>query len=262
MSEYQNWALEDDSRIATLTLNRPEQSNALTIETFKELQDIAARIEANQDVWAVVVEGRGKHFSIGVDLSVIHSIVDYPEEPFRRELLEMQHALDAFEALQKPTIAKLHGFCLGGGMVLALCCDFRIASQRTVLGLPEVKRGIPVIAGTQRVTRITGVAAAKELVLLGKNIKIQNAKEIGLVHAVVPEDQLDQTVHSFAEQFLRLPPRTVGAAKQIIDEGSYLSLRASQDLEIEIMQKLLRSPDFKEAITSFIEGRSPEYIGK
>jgi enoyl-CoA hydratase/carnithine racemase len=261
MPDYQYWTLHDDSRIATLALNRPEQSNSLTIETFKELGDITSRLEANQDVWAVIVEGRGKHFSIGVDLSLIHSIVDYPEEPFRLELLEMQHALDAFEALPKPTIAKLHGFCLGGGMILALCCDFRIASQRTVLGLPEVKRGLPVIAGTQRVTRITGVATAKELVLLGKNIRMQKAKQFGLVHAVVPADQLDESVQSFAEQFLRLPPRTVGAAKRIIDEGSYLSLRASQDLEIEIMQQLLRSPDFKEAITSFIEDRPPQYVG-
>ena len=210
----------------------------------------------------MILEGVGKHFSTGADVNVISSMVDYPQEPFRETLLDMQNCLDDFEALEKPTIAKLRGFCLGGGMILALCCDFRIASQRTVLGFPEVKIGVPVIMGTQRVTRIAGVAKTKELILLGRNFNSRTAKEYGLVHKVVPLDELDAAVARFASKFLKLPPRTVGAAKRVIDVGSYLPLRASQDMEIDAQAELLHSPDFKEAVTSFIDGCPPRFIGE
>ena len=262
MSEYKNWLFDQQEHIATLTLNRPEHSNNLTLETFRELRDITNHLHASKDIWAVILEGTGKHFSAGADVNVISSMVEYPQGPFRETLLDMQNCLDEFEALEKPTIAKIRGFCLGGGMILALCCDFRIASQRTVLGFPEVKIGVPVIMGTQRVTRITGVATAKELILLGRNFNARAAKEFGLVHMVVPPDELDTAVARFATKFLKLPPRTVGAAKRIINIGSCLPLRASQDLEIDVQAELLQSPDFKEAVTSFIEGRSPHFIGE
>jgi len=234
----------------------------LTLETFQELKDITDHLRASKDIWVVILEGKGKHFSTGIDVTVISSLIDYPEGPFREALLDMQNCLDAFEALEKPTIAKLRGFCLGDGLILALCCDFRIASRWTVLGFPEVKRGVPVIAGTQRVTRIAGVATTKELILLGRNFNARTAKEYGLVHKVVPPDELETAVARFASKFLKLPPQTVGAAKRVIDVGSYLPLRASQDLEIDAQAKLLQSPDFKEAVNSFIEGRPPQFIGE
>lgn len=262
MADYQHWILRSQDHIATLSLNRAEESNSLMLETFHELGEITNRLQADKDIWAVIIEGKGKHFSVGVDLSVIHSIIDYSEEAFRENLLAMQQHLDAFEALEKPTIAKLHGFCLGGGLILALCCDFRIASNRTVLGLPEVKRGVAVIAGTQRVTRVVGMAAAKEMILLCRNLNASTAKEYGLVHQVVPPEDLDQAAISMAEKFLLLPPRTVGGAKRIINEGASLTLRASQDLEINVQAGLIDSPDFKEAISSFLEDRPPIFVGE
>jgi enoyl-CoA hydratase/carnithine racemase len=262
MTEYQHWLLSKEDHIATLSLNRPEASNSFMLETFHELGEITSQMKDDKDIWAVIVEGKGKHFSIGVDLAVIQSLVDYPEGEFREGLLAMQRHLDAFEALEKPTIAKLHGFCLGGGLILALCCDFRIASKRTILGLPEVKRGVAVIAGTQRVTRVVGMAAAKEMILLCRNLNTSKAKEYGLVHMVVPPDELDKQTRTFAERFLRLPPPIVGGAKRIINEGSSMTLRASQDLEIDVQAGLLRSLDFKEAINSFQEDRAPNFVGE
>jgi enoyl-CoA hydratase/carnithine racemase len=262
MPNYQNWLFSHKAHIATLTLNRPDHSNRLTPETFQELQDITDYISGNKDIWVVVVEAMGKHFSTGVDVVVIGSMIEIPEEQFREDLLGMQRNLDAFEALRKPTIAKLHGFCLGGGLILALCCDFRIASQRTILGFPEVKRGVPVIMGTQRVTRVVGVAVTKELILQAKNVNAQVAKEYGLVHEVVPPDELDDAVANLANKFLSMPIKTVGAAKHIIDVGYQMSLRDSQDLEINVQAELLDSPDFKEAIESFFEDRSPNFIGE
>jgi enoyl-CoA hydratase/carnithine racemase len=262
MVEYQHWILRSQDHIATLSLNRAEESNSLMLKTFQELGEIANRLQDDKDIWVVIIEGMGKHFSIGVDLSVIHSILDYPEDAFRENLLVMQQHLDAFEALEKPTIAKLHGFCLGGGLILALCCDFRIASERTILGFPEVKRGIAVIMGTQRVTRVVGMAATKEMILLCRNLNASTAKEYGLVHKVVAPEDLDQAAMSLAKKFLQLPPRTVGGAKRIINEGSNLNLRASQDLEIDVQAELIDSPDFKEAISSFLENRPPIFVGE
>ena len=233
MSEVQHWLLTEEAHMATLTLNRPEVMNSLTAETLYELRDITAYLRTRRNVWVVIVQGRGDHFSIGMDVSVIKGRMDQPEQANREYLLGLQRCLDDFEALEKPTIAKLHGFCLGSGLTLALCCDFRIASQRTIFSLPEVRLGIPVLWGTQRLTRVAGVAATKEMILLGKRFKARAAQAYGLLHEVVSPEELDATVAALADKFQRLPPRTVGIAKRIIHSGHHLSMRESQDLEID-----------------------------
>jgi enoyl-CoA hydratase/carnithine racemase len=262
MPEYQYWQLEDQEQIAILRINRPDHSNSFIPESFYELKEITHELGENKDVWAVIVEGAGDHFSIGIDVSVIRQMINLEDALYRKTLRKMQECLDAFEALEKPTIAKLHGFCLGGGMVLALCCDFRVASRRTVFGFPEVKRGIPVIMGTHRAVRVLGPGLSKEMMLLGRNLRAHTALTHGLVHQVVEPADLDSKVASLAEKFLKLPPRTVGSAKRIINEGYHLSLRASQDLEIEAQAQLLHSPDFIEAIRSHLENRSPNFVGE
>lgn len=197
-----------------------------------------------------------------MDVSVIKDRHNQSEQVNRKFLLDLQQCLDDFEALEKPTIAKLQGFCIGGGLILALCCDFRIASKRTVFSLPEVRLGLGVIMGTQRVTRVAGVAATKEMVLLCKRINAQTAREYGLVHSVVSPDELSAAVARLAEKFQRLPPRTVGTAKRIINEGQNLSMRESQDLEIDAQAELLDSPDLVEAVESYLEQRQPRFSGE
>ena len=147
-------------------------------------------------------------------------------------------------------------------MLLALCCDFRVASRRTIFSLPEVRLGIPVLWGTQRLTRVAGVAAAKEMILLGERFDASAAQAYGLVHKVVPPDELDITVATLAVKLQKLPPRTVGVAKRIINMGYRLSMRESQDLEIEAIAELTDSPDLREAIESFFEKRQPRFTGE
>jgi enoyl-CoA hydratase/carnithine racemase len=262
MSEYQNWLLSEDAHIATLTLNRPEVKNSLDAETLYELRDITAEISTRKDIWAVIVQGEGEHFSVGMDLGVIKDSLDQTEQANRAFLLNLQGCLDDFEALEKPTIAKLHGFCIGGGLILAMCCDFRVASQRTIFILPEVRLGLGVVMGTQRVTRVAGVAATKEMILLGKRFGAQDAQAYGLVHRVVPPDELSTAAAELAEMFLSLPPRTVGIAKRIIDQGQNLTLRESQNLEIDAQSELHGSPDLREAVESFLEKREPRFTGE
>jgi enoyl-CoA hydratase/carnithine racemase len=261
-SAYQHWLLSQEAHIATLTLNRPQVMNSLTAQTLYELRDITTELQTRRDAWVVIVQGQGKHFSAGMDVRVIQERLDQSEQANREFLLGLQQCLDDFEALEKPTIAKLQGFCIGGGLILALCCDFRIASQRTIFSLPEVRLGIGAITGTQRVTRLAGVAATKEMILLGKRFKARDAQAYGLVNKVVAPDELDAAVAGLAEKFRRLPPRTVGVAKRIIDEGRYLSLRKSQELEIDAQVELLDSPDLREAVESYLEKRQPRFTGE
>lgn len=262
MSEYQHWLLTEEAHVATLTLNRPDAMNSLAAETLYELRDITIHLRTRKNVWVVIVQGQGKHFSSGVDAGMIKNRLNQSEQANREYLLNLQRCLDEFEALEKPTIAKLHGFCIGGGLILALCCDFRVASQRTVFSLPEVRLGIGVIMGTQRVTRVAGVAATKEMILLGKRFNARTAQAYGLLHSVVPPNELDAAVAALAERFQTLPPRTVGIAKRIIDVGYNLSMRDSQDLEIDAQAELLDSPDLREAIESYVEKRRPRFAGE
>ena len=262
MNEYQHWLLREEAHTTTLTLNRPEALNNLTPGTLYELQDIANYLRSRRNIWIVLLQGQGKHFSTGVDVEMIKERLDLPEQANREFLLGLQQCLDDFERLEKPTIAKLQGFCIGGGLILALCCDFRIASQRTVFSLPEVRLGMGVIMGTQRITRVAGVAATKEMILLGKRFSAKNAQRYGLIHEVVPSERLDERVAELADRFRRLPPRTVGIAKRIIDSGLDLSLRESQDLEIEAQSELMNSPDVREAIVSYLEKREPKFVGE
>jgi len=128
--------------------------------------------------------------------------------------------------------------------------------------LPEVKLGIAVIMGTQRISRVVGMAAAKELVLLGDRFNVQTARALGLVHKAVPPDQLDAAVASLAGKFDRLPPRTIAVAKRILTEGYYLPLRDSEDLEIDAQAQLLHSQDLREAIESYLAKREPRFTGR
>ena len=262
MPEYRNWLLTEEAHIAALTLNRPDALNNLTAETLLELRDITAYLRTRKRVWVVIVQGQGKHFSTGMDINVIKGRLDQSERANREHLLSLQQCLDEFEALEKPTIAKLRGFCIGGGLILALCCDFRIASRRTIFSLPEVKLGLPIIMGTQRLARVAGIAATKEMILLGGRFNATAAQAYGLLHKVVPPDELDATVAALADKFQRLPPRTVGIAKHIINSGHNLSLRGIQNLELDALAELLDSPDVREAIESYSEKRRPQLAGE
>jgi enoyl-CoA hydratase/carnithine racemase len=262
MSDYEHWLVDEQDHIVTLTLNRPQADNRLLPQTFDELCDITADLRANKDAWVVVVQGAGKHFSAGIDLDVIRGRLDQPEAANVEFLTGLKCCLDDFEALEKPIIAKLTGFCIGGGLLLALCCDFRIASQRTVLHVPEVRLGLGLIMGTQRLIRVVGMPAAKEMILLDKRLRAGDALAIGLVHDVVPPGGLDGAVAALAERFLALPPRTVGLAKRFINEAQDLTLQDSQRMEIDAQVKMMDSPDLREAIDSFIEQRRPRFTGK
>jgi enoyl-CoA hydratase/carnithine racemase len=246
----------------TLTLHGSDALNSLNPDVLYELRAISDEVRGRKDVWAILLQGEGRHFSGGMDVEFIRERIKRSEMENREILLNMQCCLDAFEALETPTVAKLKGFCYGGGLLLALSCDFRIVSQRTIFCLPEIRLGLGVIMGTQRVTRVAGLAATKEMILLGKRFKAGDALAYGLVHQVVSPGDLDDTVAAFVKRFETLPPRSVGIAKRIIDEGYHMSMRASQELEIDLQAALLGTSDIQEAVDSYIGKRQPHFTGE
>lgn len=258
---YEHWILEIKDQLAYLTLNRPDKKNRIDSITLAELGDITQKLSNAQNVRAVILQANGVCFSAGVDVRLIGNMIGQEPDIYRENLRKAQSFLDVFEALEKPTIAALHGHVIGGGLILALCCDFRIAAENVIFELPEVKRSIGVIMGTQRIIRTVGIAHTKELVMLGTPIHAERALQIGLVNKVVPLDQLPNQTFNFAKQFLELPPLAVGVCKRIINEGQFLE-RAGQDLEIEAQAELLETHDFKEAISSFFEKRKPIFKGE
>ena len=261
LPSLKHWQLDIRSKCAYLTLNRPEFKNRLDATTLSELKKVTYYLAEDQDVWYVILGANGDCFSAGVDVSLIGGMIDQEEGAYQSNLRELQSALDVFESLEKPTIAALHGPIIGGGVILALCCDFRIAAENSFFCLPEVKRSIAVLMGTQRISRVIGIANTKELVMLGNSIYADRALTLGLVNEVVPYDQLSNRVEEFSSQFLDLPPLAVGVCKKIIQEGYDLD-RRGQDLEIEAQKSILSSDDFKEAIYSFFEKRKPNYRGR
>jgi enoyl-CoA hydratase/carnithine racemase len=258
---YRHWLLQTEGRVATLTLNRPAGKNCLSEATLVELGQVTAYLSTLDDIWVVILRGQGAHFSIGYDLDELATLVDMPQPDARQYLLRMQLSLDTFEVLEKPTIAQIQGFCLGGGLMLALCCDFRIASRHSVFSLPEVRRGLPVLLGTRRISRVTGVAVAKELTMLGKRFNAQKALSYGLATQVVEPERLESAVDGLSRRLLRLPPRSVALAKRIALAGYDRPIRQSQEMELDALSELHGSRDLREAIAAYLEARTPEYTG-
>ncbi len=261
MSQYLHWLLDIKDHLATLTLNRPEVKNKIDGTTLTELGEISNRLANDPEVWVIILQAAGDAFSAGVDVSLIRGLIDNDKATFAANLRTSQAVLDAFESIEKPIVAALHGYVVGGGLILALCCDFRIAADNTIVWLPELHRSIGVIMGTQRITRTIGIAHTKELVILANKIDANRGMEMGLFTEVVGKDQLEQKVKEITDQLLSLPPLAAGLCKKIINEGQFLD-RAGQELEIEAQAALLQTDDFKEAIASFFEKRKPVYRGR
>lgn len=259
MNVYKNWILEDEEHLARLSLNRSEVGDTLDTETIDELGDISDYLQGRSDIWSVVLQSKGRHFSTGFDPTEIRSKLNDSEESVQKMIAGHQRSVGLFENLNKPTIAAIRGFCIGGGILLALCCDFRIASERTVFSLSEIRLGLPILWGTHRLVRMIGPANAKQLIMVGDKFRAKRAGELGLVHQVVKDGDLNSAVNAVAAKLHKSPPRSQAAAKKIINQCFDPVLDGTESLELEAVAELQSSPDVLEAINSYFEGRSPRF---
>src|SRR3954468_4170984 len=248
-----------------LTLNRPVAANALlralVAEMAKTLAGLAGEITGGTDVRALVVTGAGdKAFSAGADLKERRS---WTLDDTRVFLGEINALMDALAAFPRPTIAAVNGVAFGGGLELALACDIRIAADTAEMGLTEVRLGIiPGAGGTQRLARIAGVAAAKELILTGRRIGAGRARELGIVSEVVPSAELPAAAARWAAEIASAAPLALGAAKRAIDEGVSRSLADGLKIEQNRYEEVLLTDDRNEGLAALIKKRPPAYKGK
>jgi enoyl-CoA hydratase/3-hydroxyacyl-CoA dehydrogenase len=249
--------VEKEAHIGWITLNRPHRLNAINSEMREELPAALQELAENDDVRVIVIKGAGdKAFSAGADVTEFSAGKPY-------QFVELGEFFNAPAQCPKPVIAAIDGYALGGGLELALACDFRIASKRSEVGQPEIHLGlIPGGGGTQRLARLIGPARAKELVMLGERIPAERAYEWGLINKVVDDEKFEEEVRAFAEKLAAGPPVALRLVKRVIDWGSEAPMEAALFLEREAFGLLFTPEDMAEGITAFLTKRKPEFKGK
>ncbi len=257
---YETIIVEKRDHLARITLNRPQRLNAINSTLGLEMKEALEDIAGDNEIRVLVItgnprirekEGRQeiKHcFSAGWDLS---------ETAYVEPIVEI---LGAFE---KPVIAMINGYALGGGYELALACDFIFVTDNSEIGLPEINRGLmPGWGGTQRLPRRIGVSRAKWMILSGDTVDGNEAKKMGLADQVVVREELDRTVSDFAEKLAGKPPAGLIKIKEAINKGIDTDLEAGLEIEQEALGHLLQTDDFREGIAAFKEKREPRWKGR
>jgi enoyl-CoA hydratase/carnithine racemase len=245
---------------AWVILHRPEAMNALSGEVLGALAGATRELGCDPETRVIVFRGAGdKAFSAGADLKERRGM---SEAETRERVALIGDVFRAIERLPKPTIAAMNGVAFGGGLELALACDFRLAATHAEMGLTEVRLGIlPGGGGTQRLPRLIGVARAKELILLGRRVSGTRALEMGLVAEVVALADLDAAVERMAIELGGCAPISVAKAKEAIDAGLDGTLDEGLLLERSCYEATLVSEDRKEGLRAFAEKRAPRYRG-
>ncbi|MER2090327.1 MAG: enoyl-CoA hydratase-related protein [Sporosarcina sp.] len=260
MSSYKNILVEKSNQLAYIIINLPEQRNPLSKETLGEMKEALERLKNDKETNCIIFTGQGdKSFAAGADISQLKN--RSPLDVFTPN--GMQEVYDYIEAYDKPTIAMINGFALGGGCELAMACDIRIASENAKFGLPELNLGIiPSAGGTQRMARLIGKGKAIDLILTGRIITAEEAEKIGLVSEFVPQDQLKKTVERTAAQILAKGPLAVKLAKMAIHAGFDADMKTGLLIEKLAQAVLFSTDDKNEGTSAFLEKRSPEFISK
>ncbi len=257
--DFYNILVSRENEIAFITINRPELRNALNLETLFEIEKALEELRVHKSVRVVIFTGAGeKSFAAGADISQLN----------KRSMIEalqpnMTATYRKIEDYEKPTIAAINGFALGGGLELALACDIRIAALNAKVGLPEVGLGImPGAGGTQRLTRIIGKGRTMDLVLTGEIITAEEAERIGIVSKAVPKEELLDTARAYARKIAAKGPLAVRLAKAVVNRGADIEMETALYLEKLAQTILVGSEDKKEGTQAFLEKRQPQFQGK
>jgi len=228
--EFKYIIYEKSEKIATITLNRPEALNAFNKDVVEEVLKALEDARNDEDVRVVILTGAGeKAFSAGADIKTMKG---FNALKARELSLIGEKLCSTIENLEKPVIAAINGYALGGGLEVAMACDIRIASEKARMGQTEINIGlIPGWGGTQRLTRLIGKTKAKELIFTGKIIDAETAEKLGLVNMVASADKFTQTVRQFAAELATKAPIALKIAKALINKGADISLDAAIALQ-------------------------------
>jgi enoyl-CoA hydratase len=258
---FENLLYESRDTIALITINRPAVRNALNAATVRELGAAFDQAKKDPAVRVVILTGAGeKAFVAGADINEL--AVQNPAGG-KEYALAGQGIFSAIENLDKPVIAAVNGFALGGGCELAMACTFRIASENAMLGQPEVKLGIiPGYGGSQRLPRLVGKGQAMQIVLTGEMISAAEALRIGLVNQVVSQSELISTAESIAKKIIANAPLAVKFAMEAVNRGMEMTESDGQFLEATLFGLCCATDDMKEGTKAFLEKRAARFSGK
>ena len=258
MNDFQMILTETRERVGLITLNRPKAYNALNYQLLAELTQALEEFDGKKAIGAMVITGNQKAFAAGADIT---NMIDCSAEEISKSPF-----IPAFEGIlniKKPVLAAVSGYCLGGGLELAMSCDLITASESTSFGQPEINLGIiPGAGGTQRLTRAIGKSLAMEMILNNRTFTAEEALSFGLINALYPvEDYLNKTL-DLAQEIAQRAPLAVQAAKNAVNQTFQGSLSEGLAFERELFYALFNSQDQQEGMTAFLEKRKPIWSGE
>jgi len=257
-----NVIVERAEGVATLRLNRPQKLNALNRELISDLTSALRSLQGDEKVRAVVLTGSGAAFSAGGDFEAIQALWKASPIESRRHLLDGLEVIKALYHLERPTVALVNGPAVGGGLSLALACDFVLAAEDAALSFPFVRLGIvPDMGALYLVPRLVGMRRALELFLSGRTFTGKEAAEMGLITRALPREGLDAEGMRLARQLAEGATRALGATKTLLHHAMELDLERLLELEAHAQSLLWHTADHREAIAAFKEKRPPRFIG-
>lgn len=258
MNQFKSIHIEVADYIATITINRPDALNALSVGVLNDLHEAFSILKNDQSTGAIIITGAGdKAFIAGADIKYMQTLGKEGALEFGKlgQTLTVK-----IENSSKPVIAAVNGYALGGGCELSLACHIRIASENAIFGQPEVKLGlIPGWGGTQRLPRIVGKGRATELIIGGHNIDVQEAYRIGLVNKVVPQQELLNSAKNFAGLILKNSPNAVAESLRCINISAEKTISEGLSNELDSFSDLFENNETREGLTAFVEKRPPKF---
>jgi enoyl-CoA hydratase/carnithine racemase len=253
---------EDRGPVRHVVMNRPEKRNAMNDELVAGLAGALHAAAHDPSVLCVVVRGEGAMFSSGMDFGSLGELAAEPRRlrEFRSGVLA---AWSLCEEMTKPTIAQIHGGCIGGATELALACDLRTIADDALIGLAETRVGlIPDVGGCSRLPSVVGLGRAKELIMTSRMVDGIEAERIGLVNRVAPAARLEEATDGLVQELLACAPVAVGLAKRVIDAAAKPALAGTLEQEVTVQELCADSADFAEGARAFAERRQPDFSGR
>jgi methylglutaconyl-CoA hydratase len=261
MMIYKHLLTRRDGSVEYLTLNRPEVRNAFNDEVIAELESWAAAAKTDRSLRAAVVSGAGPAFCAGADATWMASTIGYTEEQNVRDAIAISHMFVTLDTLPVPLVGRIHGAALGGGAGLAAVCDVVVASDTAIFGFTEVKLGIVPAVISPFVLAKIGRSAARELFLTGSRFSALRARDIGLVHEVVPEADLDSAVTRHLANILGAGREAIAAAKELIADVSHRPAEDVTRITAHAIASRRTSSEGQEGLRAFLEKRKPQWAG-
>ncbi|MGH1420940.1 MAG: enoyl-CoA hydratase-related protein [Hyphomonas sp.] len=258
MSQYETLTYDVSGRVAIVTLNRPDNLNALNMAVMSDVVDVFEKIDRDPAIAVSVLTGAGRAFAAGADIKEMQ-----PQSFSDMYVADYFAGWDRFAACRKPVVAAVNGFALGGGCELAMMCDLILASDKAKFGQPEIKLGVtPGMGGSIRLTKAVGKAKAMDLVLTGRMIGAEEADKMGLVSRVVAHDELIETAKSVAEEIAGFSIPSIMAAKEMVGRALELPTTEGVRFERRLFQGLFGTADQKEGMSAFVEKRAADFKDK